>query len=327
MSRFASQYRNIETSIDQFDADNAKELEALREERKREGWTVATCEVRSNSPHPRSYGASMKLPLTTNRFTKSDLLRITPAERKALAARPLKVARVESVDHIAAAVIAEHSKYSKIERRDTSGCNAFHMLALRINADITERLETRAQFLQTPGVNVQVSPATVASDVASASEPVVLAPLSHDKPKRVQCMRCNDSKRMRVRITRKDGETFEQFDDCDTCTAPRVIGKAKTVAAPKVAKTPRAKVAPIAKQTNNKSDKDALRRAFIAWLKGRAMMSKDGKRYMVKHATTGKTKVAPWSGVVLSLYPDVQEFHRAAHAWQSPRNAATLANH
>jgi hypothetical protein len=71
-----------------------------------------------------------------------------------------------------------------------------------------------------------------------------------------------------------------------------------------------------------RSTRDTLRRAYIAWLKGRARRSENGQDYVI-----GKDRRAAWSDVVQQIYPTHHDFQQAAEAWQSPRNQRTLATH
>jgi hypothetical protein len=71
-----------------------------------------------------------------------------------------------------------------------------------------------------------------------------------------------------------------------------------------------------------RSTRDTLRRAYIAWLKGRARRSDNGQDYLI-----GKDRRAAWSDVVQQIYPTHHDFQQAAEAWQSPRNQRTLATH
>lgn len=73
-----------------------------------------------------------------------------------------------------------------------------------------------------------------------------------------------------------------------------------------------------------RSDRDALRRAYIAWLRGRVNLSPD-RRYMIQGRK--ELRPAPWCALVRSTYPDHAAFQQAAEAWQSPRNMRTLATH
>lgn len=74
------------------------------------------------------------------------------------------------------------------------------------------------------------------------------------------------------------------------------------------------------------AERDALRRAYIAWIKGRVRWSYESEQYLIKSAK-GDLRPAPWGSVVASVFPDVHAFNSAAMAWQSPRNARTLATH
>jgi hypothetical protein len=83
-------------------------------------------------------------------------------------------------------------------------------------------------------------------------------------------------------------------------------------------------VAPKVRST--RADADAIRRAFIAWHKGRANVTPTGE-YVVIQQQTGKQKPAPWAQAVAAAFPSFDAFVDAARAWLSPKNARTLATH
>lgn len=93
------------------------------------------------------------------------------------------------------------------------------------------------------------------------------------------------------------------------------------VAAPKRAKTVKAeKPAPRA-SCRSQPERDAIRRAYIAFLKGRAALA-DNAQWLID----GK-RLAPWSAIVVAAFPDPNDFQRAAEAWKSPKNQRTLETH
>lgn len=82
----------------------------------------------------------------------------------------------------------------------------------------------------------------------------------------------------------------------------------------------------------SRSERDAIRRAFIAWLNGRAYFAGDHAtpRYWLKgdsRGGSGRTRIAPWDATVRANFHDVDSFANAAHKWSNPRNARTLATH
>jgi hypothetical protein len=87
-------------------------------------------------------------------------------------------------------------------------------------------------------------------------------------------------------------------------------------------------VAPVVapKVRSTRADADAIRRAFIAWHKGRAYVAPNGQ-YVVINQQTGKQKPAPWAQAVAAAFPSFDTFVDAARAWLSPKNARTLATH
>jgi len=87
-------------------------------------------------------------------------------------------------------------------------------------------------------------------------------------------------------------------------------------------------VAPVVapKVRSTRADADAIRRAFIAWHKGRANVTPTGE-YVVIQQQTGKQKPAPWAQAVAAAFPSFDAFVDAARAWLSPKNARTLATH
>jgi len=100
-----------------------------------------------------------------------------------------------------------------------------------------------------------------------------------------------------------------------------------TTQIPANAKVPRAPREKSANSSRPQSERDAIRRAYIAFLKGRAQLSDDNTHYLVSDARTGKTKPAPWAEIVKAAFPNPYDFQRAAQAWQSPKNQRTLATH
>lgn len=110
-----------------------------------------------------------------------------------------------------------------------------------------------------------------------------------------------------------------------------------TVSQPRTAPEPEialadASVAMKANVANNKvkrdtRTRDALRRAFVAWLNGRAFWSETEGRYVVYAKRATVPRPAPWDDVVRATFPDPDAFHSAAESWVTPRTYATLRTH
>jgi hypothetical protein len=71
---------------------------------------------------------------------------------------------------------------------------------------------------------------------------------------------------------------------------------------------------------------DVLRRAFCMWVVGRARLDSSGRDFYVRNRRTGKDDRAPWSAIVRTAYPRMEDFETAAREWQT-RNARTIALH
>jgi hypothetical protein len=80
-----------------------------------------------------------------------------------------------------------------------------------------------------------------------------------------------------------------------------------------------------------RSETDAIRRAFCAWLVGRAYFQEDTGEgrgtYLLRSKRTGEGKPAPWASIVERTYPDRAQFITAAEAFRTPNNARTIARH
>lgn len=257
--------------------------------------------IRVNSPHPGSYRPDLPL----GQFTIAQLVHATKIEKTAWAARPLVV-----TPNVFALV--EKDVDGKCPTCEKKSCEGIHrrlgvaVVAQNIvEARISSLAEADAAYYNSVRNTAPIVPSAIVTDLPStytsrgARLLQKVAAESKEREQKTVIPRATDP-------LNAGGISVKELDKQFGRVLKRQQGD---------------------KPTRSQSERDAIRRAYIAFLKGRAVLADDNASFYLKNDRTGKSRVAPWNTIVFDAFPNPYDFQRAAQAWRSPKNQRTLATH